>query len=337
MSEAILEARDLVQEFPVRGAGNVKQGVVQALSGVSVEVREGETLGVVGETGSGKSTLARSVLAAPKPKSGEVIFNGVDLLSLGRRELREARRGIQMVYQDPVGSLDPKMRVLDIVAEPLVAYGVGRPSERRKRVEEALELVGLDPSVHGGRRPRQLSGGQCQRVAIARALTLSPALIVCDEAVSSLDVLIQAQVMNLFESLRRELSLSYLFIAHDLALVEQISDRVAVMYLGQLAEVGPSEAIYRRPLHPYTAILLASIPTIRPVETPLALTEVEGEPPSPLDPPSGCRFRTRCPFAQERCAQEAPQLRTLGTDHEVACHFPLAAPEQPLHGRRDGS
>ena len=226
--EPLLSARNVVQEFVVRGHGGVKGGVVQAVSDVSFDVRAGETLGVVGETGSGKSTLARSVLQAPRPKSGSVRFQGNDLVGLKGRRLLEARRSLQMVFQDPFGSLDPKWRVSDLVEEPLVAYGVGTREERRRRVREVLDTVGLDPDVYGRRRPRQLSGGQAQRVAIARALTLDPALIICDEAVSSLDVLIQAQVLNLFERLRAELGLSYLFIAHDLALVKQVSDRVAV-------------------------------------------------------------------------------------------------------------
>ncbi|HLH69001.1 MAG TPA: ABC transporter ATP-binding protein [Candidatus Dormibacteraeota bacterium] len=346
--EALLEARHVVQEFELRNFGGGRGGVVHAVSDVSLEVRAGETLGLVGETGSGKSTLARTLLQAPRPKSGEVLFRGVDLVKLRGRKLLEARRHLQMVFQDPFGSLDPKWRVSEIVEEPLVAYGVGRRAERRRRVDELLDLVGLDPRRFGSRRPRELSGGQCQRVAIARALTLNPALIICDEAVSSLDVLIQAQVLNLFEQLRRELGLSYLFIAHDLALVKQVSDRVAVMYLGKLCEVGPAESIYREPLHPYTVALLASIPRPDPaVRRPQAADAIKGEPPSPIDPPSGCRFRTRCPRAEERCAIEEPPLRPLRPDHLVACHFPLsqagdrasvaagprgALPDQPSEG-----
>jgi oligopeptide/dipeptide ABC transporter ATP-binding protein len=322
--EPLLAARNVVQEFEVRGHGGVKGGVVQAVSDVSFDVRAGETLGVVGETGSGKSTLARSVLQAPSPKSGSVRFQGTDLVGLKGRRLLDARRSLQMVFQDPFGSLDPKWRVAEIVEEPLVAYGVGTREERRRRVREVLDTVGLDPDVYGKRRPRQLSGGQAQRVAIARALTLDPALIICDEAVSSLDVLIQAQVLNLFERLRGELGLSYLFIAHDLALVKQVSDRVAVMYLGRLCELGPAEALYREPFHPYTVALLASIPSPDP-EAPRAQAHaaISGDPPSPIDPPSGCRFRTRCPRAQERCAVEVPEMRELAPDHAVACHFPV--------------
>ena len=315
----LLQVRDLVQEFVVRDYGGVKGGVVNAVSGVSFDVWPGETLGIVGETGSGKSTLARSVLQAPRPKSGAVVFRGADLVTLRGSSLLQARRHLQMVFQDPFGSLDPKWKVRDLVAEPLIAYRVGDRAARRRRVEAVLELVGLDPAGHGARRPRELSGGQAQRVAIARALAIEPAMIICDEPVSSLDVLIQAQVLNLFEQLRAELRLSYLFIAHDLALVKQVSDRVAVMYLGKLCEVGPGEAVYRQPLHPYTRALLDSVPgaaTARPAA-------IRGEPPSPVHPPSGCRFRTRCPRAEQRCADEEPAMRELATGHSVACHFPL--------------
>jgi oligopeptide transport system ATP-binding protein len=324
--EPLLRARGIVQQFPVRGAGGVKGGVVHAVSDVSFEVRAGETLGVVGETGSGKSTLARSVIQAPRPQSGEVHFRGTDLMRLRRRDLVQARRHMQMVFQDPFGSLNPRWRVTELVEEPLVGYGVRGSAHREARVRELLDMVGLDPSVYGKRRPHELSGGQCQRVAIARAIALHPALVICDEAVSSLDVLIQAQVLNLFERLRTELGLSYLFISHDLALVKQVSDRVAVMHLGQLAEVGPAGELYRRPLHPYTAALLDSIPGLDP-ETGRARRPrpLEGEAPSPLNPPSGCRFRTRCPLARPRCAEEEPVLREHAPDHQVACHFPLDA------------
>jgi oligopeptide/dipeptide ABC transporter ATP-binding protein len=324
--EPLLSARGIVQQFPVRGAGGVKGGVVHAVSDVSFEVRVGETLGVVGETGSGKSTLARSVIQAPRPQAGEVHFRGTDLMRLRRRDLVQARRHMQMVFQDPFGSLNPRWRVTELVEEPLVGYGVRGSAQREARVRELLDMVGLDPSVYGKRRPHELSGGQCQRVAIARAIALHPALVICDEAVSSLDVLIQAQVLNLFERLRTELGLSYLFISHDLALVKQVSDRVAVMHLGQLAEVGPADELYRRPLHPYTAALLDSIPGLDP-ETGRARRPrpLEGEAPSPLNPPSGCRFRTRCPLAQARCAEEEPVLREHTPDHQVACHFPLDA------------
>jgi oligopeptide/dipeptide ABC transporter ATP-binding protein len=323
---ALLEVRHLVQEFVLRDYGGAKGGVLQAVADVSFELHAGETLGIVGETGSGKSTLARSVIQAPPPKQGAVIFQGKDLVGLSHRAMKPVRRDLQMVFQDPFTSLDPKWTVARIVGEPLVAYAAGSRAERRERVNSLLDLVGLDPASYGRRHPRELSGGQAQRVAIARALVLEPKLILCDEPVSSLDVLVQAQVLNLFEKLRSELSLSYLFIAHDLALVRQVSDRVAVMYLGKLCEIGPVRDIYREPLHPYTLALLDSIPDPEPSAGRREVGHViSGEPPSPLNPPSGCRFRTRCPRAQERCALEAPQLRALGDDrHLVACHFPLS-------------
>ncbi len=324
-SAPLLSARDLVQEFVVRQGGGARTGVVQAVSSVSFDVMPGETLGIVGETGSGKSTLARAVLQAPRPKSGSVTFRGTDLTRLRGRKLLQARRHMQFVFQDPFGSLDPKWTVRSIVEEPLVAYRTGDKNARRGRVDELLDLVGLDPSRYGKRHPRELSGGQAQRVAIARAVALEPSLIICDEAVSSLDVLIQAQVLNLFERLRRELNLSYLFIAHDLALVKQVSDRVGVMYLGKFCEVGPGESVYRQPLHPYTKALLDSIPSTEPGAA-RAVATIKGEPPSPINPPSGCRFRTRCPRAADRCAAEVPQPRELAPGHRVACHFPLTGP-----------
>jgi oligopeptide transport system ATP-binding protein len=331
----LLDVRNLVQEFEVRAQGGVRSGIVQAVSDVSFTLGKGETLGLVGETGSGKSTLARSILQAPRPKAGEVLFEGVDLVQLRGRELSRARRQLQMVFQDPFGSLDPKWSVTRIVEEPLIAFRTGARAERRRRVTEVLDLVGLDPSRYGGRRPRSLSGGQAQRVAIARALALDPALIIYDEAVSSLDVLIRAQVLNLLERLRSELSLTYLFIAHDLALVKQVSDRVAVMYLGKLVEIGPAESLYQEPLHPYTVALLASIPNPDPaaLRAPVAQT-IRGEPPSPIDPPSGCRFRTRCPRAQDICATEEPPLRRLGDGHFAACHFPVSR-DAPIPTERE--
>jgi oligopeptide/dipeptide ABC transporter ATP-binding protein len=323
--DVLLEVRHLVQEFVVRDYGGAKGGVLQAVSDVSFKVHVGETLGIVGETGSGKSTLARSVLQAPPPKSGEVIFAGQNLVRLPHRAMKAVRRNLQMVFQDPFTSLDPKWTVSRIVEEPLIAYRVGTREQRRERVRELLDLVGLDPARQGRRRPRELSGGQCQRVAVARALALDPKLILCDEPVSSLDVLVQAQVLNLFEKLRAELGLSYLFIAHDLALVKQVSDRVAVMYLGKLCEIGPVRTIYSEPLHPYTLALLTSIPDPDPSRARRDTASViSGELPSPLDPPSGCRFRTRCPRAADRCSAEEPELRALGDGHLVACHFPLS-------------
>jgi len=334
--DVLLEVRHLVQEFVLRDYGGARGGVLQAVSDVSFDLRAGETLGIVGETGSGKSTLARSVIQAPPPKRGEVVFEGKNLTGLSRRAMKPVRRHLQMVFQDPFTSLDPKWPVARIVAEPLAAYAVGSRAERQERANSLLELVGLDPARYGRRHPRELSGGQAQRVAIARALVLEPKLILCDEPASSLDVLVQAQVLNLLERLRSELGLSYLFIAHDLALVKQVSDRVAVMYLGTLCEIGPVRDIYRQPLHPYTLALLASIPDPAPgAGKHRTRSVISGELPSPLNPPSGCRFRTRCPRAQERCAAQEPELRPLGgAGHLVACHFPLSDGSAPTAGAR---
>jgi oligopeptide transport system ATP-binding protein len=346
VTEPLLQARELVQEFTVRGQGGVpraglKHRVVQAVSGVSLDIFPGETLSVVGETGSGKSTLARSIMQAPPPKSGDVVFQGTSLTSLHGTALRDARRSMQMIFQDPYTSLDPLWPVARIVGEPLhsaAEHGAGMRdrAKRRQRVSELLEQVGLDMSAHGHRRARELSGGQCQRVAIARALAASPALIIADEAVSSLDVLVQAQVLNLLEGLRTSLGLSYLFIAHDLALVKQVSDRVAVMYLGRLCETGPADEVYARPRHPYTVELLDAVPRVEQAELgkrpagdlPTGLLTTGGETASPVNPPSGCRFRTRCPRAQAKCAAETPVLGAApgsGQGHLVACHFPVPA------------
>jgi oligopeptide transport system ATP-binding protein len=319
--EPLLEVRNLTHEYVVRGHGGVKGGVVQAVSNISFDLGKNETLGIVGETGCGKSTMARAVLQYPKPKSGEVVFRGQDLVPLNGEPLRQARRHIQMVAQDPFSTLDPKWRVERLVEEPLTVFDPASPSERRERVAELLELVGLDPHLYGSRHPRDLSGGQCQRVAIARALALSPELLVCDEAVSSLDVSIQAQILNLFEALKSELNLSYLFIAHDLSVVKHLSDRVAVMYLGTICEISEADEIFVEPRHPYTAALLWSIPGAS--EKGHSHVRLSGEPPAPIDPPSGCRFHTRCPLAVERCAIEVPELREVSKGHQVACHFPI--------------
>lgn len=323
-AEPILEVKNLVQQFRVHG------GTVHAVSDISLNIRPHETLGLVGESGSGKSTLARAILQAPGPKSGEVWFRGHDMTKQSKKELFETRRHIQTVFQDPFSSLDPKWTVRMIVREPLDAYGVGTRRQRRERVDAILDLVGLDPASFGGRKPPQLSGGQCQRVAIARALALEPSLLIFDEVVSALDVLTQAHILNLLEKLRRELEISSLFVAHDLALVKQVSDRVAVMYLGRLCEVGPAQDVLARPRHHYTAALVEAIPLPDPKNRDERRgTVVAGEVPSPLAPPSGCPFRTRCPAAQALCAIEVPPLTSLGPDHFVACHFPVAADALP--------
>lgn len=316
----ILRVDNLVQQFRVHG------GTVHAVSDITLEIRPRETLGLVGESGSGKSTFARAILQAPGPKSGEVWFRGKDMTKQSKKELFASRRHIQTVFQDPFGSLDPRWTVRTIVREPLDSYRVGTMRERRGLVDSMLELVGLDPEIFGGRKPTQLSGGQCQRVAIARALVLEPSLLIFDEVVSALDVLTQAHILNLLEKLRRELEISSLFVAHDLALVKQVSDRVAVMYLGRLCEIGPAEEVLSRPRHHYTSALVEAIPLPDPKNREHRRGRVvAGEVPSPLDPPSGCPFRTRCPAAQLKCAEEVPPLTELGPDHLAACHFPLEA------------
>jgi peptide/nickel transport system ATP-binding protein len=314
--DIVLAVENLVVEFPLgRGAR------VQAVSDVSFDVARGETLGLVGESGCGKSTTARAIVHAPRPTSGQVRFDGRDLSELDAEELRRTRPAMQMIFQDPISSLNPRRRVGDIVAEGLSIWGRAN-GDTRTRVEAVLQDVGIDPAAAADRRPHEFSGGQCQRICIARALVLEPTLLICDEPVSALDVSVQAQILNLLEDLKASHSLTMVFIAHDLAVVKNVSDRVAVMYLGKLCEVGPAEDLYAEPAHPYTAALLDAVPEPDP-EAPESTSALEGDLPSPLDPPSGCRFRTRCPRAEQRCAAEEPQLRTVAGDHVVACHFPL--------------
>jgi peptide/nickel transport system ATP-binding protein len=320
-SGSLLRIDDLVVEFPV-GRTGLK---VNAVSGISLDVMPGETLGLVGESGCGKSTTGRGSCMIARPTSGSIRFDGQELTSLHGDAMRQARTSIQMIFQDPISSLNPRRKVRDIVMEPLNIWNVGTKAERAAKVDQTLEEVGIDPKRAAESQPHQFSGGQCQRISIARALVLDPKLIICDEPVSALDVSVQAQVLNLLEDLKASRQLTLIFIAHDLAVVKNVSDRVAVMYLGKICEVATSDELYARPAHPYTNVLLSSIPVPDPDAILADRVVIEGEPPSPVLPPSGCRFRTRCPFAQDVCAQEEPQLRDTGDGHYVACHFPKAA------------
>ncbi len=324
--QALLRAEELTVEFPVNRTLRV-----HAVSGISLDVLEGETLGLVGESGCGKSTTGRAMMQLPKPTSGTVLFEGTDMTKLGPRELRALRPQLQLIFQDPISSLNPRRTVGEIVGEPLKIWGRGTAAEQRAKVDEVLEAVGLDPATTRDRRPHQFSGGQCQRICIARALVLEPKVIICDEPVSALDVSVQAQILNLLEDMKARYGLTLVFIAHDLAVVKNVSDRVVVMYLGKLCEVAPPDELYARPAHPYTAALLSAIPVPDPAVTTKVPTALAGEIPSPVAPPSGCRFRTRCPRAEERCAAEEPQMRPLhGSDqHFIACHFPLIDADAP--------
>ena len=322
----MLVVEDLVVEF------TSGRQTVHAVSGVSFTVRTGETLGLVGESGCGKSTTGRALVQVQPPTSGSVTYRGRVLSQLSSRELRRVRTKIQMIFQDPISSLNPRRRVKDIVAEPLVIWDRGTKSERDEKVREMLEAVGIDPDAAGDRRPGEFSGGQCQRISIARALMADPDLLICDEPVSALDVSVQAQILNLLADLKARFGLTMVFIAHDLAVVKNVSDRVAVMYLGKLVEIAGSDELYRSAAHPYTEALMASIPEPDPDQH-SDHQGLQGELPSPLHPPSGCRFRTRCPYAQERCADEEPLLREIAPGHQVACHFPLVATgEAPAEG-----
>ena len=317
--DALLRVENLVVEFPA-GAGRR----VHAVSDVSLDVLTGETLGLVGESGCGKSTTGRAVMQLPRPTSGQVWFEGRDLTRLGGDELRKTRTRMKMIFQDPISSLNPRRRVEDIIAEGLRIWGIGTDEEQEQKVDEAMIAVGLDPAQQRGRRPYQFSGGQCQRISIARAVVTDPKLIICDEPVSALDVSVQAQILNLLEDMKARYGLTMIFIAHDLAVVRNVSDRVAVMYLGKLCEVAPADDLYRAPAHPYTATLLASVPVPDPAVRPdPSVSDLDVELPSPLAPPSGCRFRTRCPRAEAVCAEREPQMRQMAPGHFAACHFAL--------------
>ena len=321
--DALLRVEDLLVEFPA-GKGHT----VHAVTGISFDVLHGETLGLVGESGCGKSTTGRAIMQLPRPTGGRIKFQGSELTDMRGEDMRQLRTNVQMIFQDPISSLNPRRRVCDIVMEPLNIWKIGTPAERTAKMRAVLETVGIDPDVASSRRPYEFSGGQCQRICIARALVLDPKLIICDEPVSALDVSVQAQVLNLLEDLKAQYGLTLVFIAHDLAVVKNVSDRVAVMYLGKMCEVAASDELYRAPSHPYTQALLKAIPVPDPTVALDPSGRIQGEIPSPLAPPSGCRFRTRCPYAQERCASEEPQLRDIGEGHYVACHFPLLAPDR---------
>ena len=317
-NEYLIEVRNLTKHFAAGGGlfGNSKD-VVKAVDRISFTIRKGETFGLVGESGCGKSTTGRCLLRLIEPTSGEVRFDGEDLLSVDARRLRRMRRDMQIIFQDPYSSLNPRMRVGDIIGEPLIVHKVGGKSERADRVEKLLSVVGLSPE-HADRYPHEFSGGQRQRIGIARALALQPRFIVCDEPVSALDVSVQAQVVNLLQDLQEQFHLTYLFISHGLSVVEHISTRVGIMYLGKLVEVASSEEIFRNPVHPYTRALLSAIPKPEP-DAPRNRLPLTGDIPTPINPPSGCRFRTRCPLAEPRCAEVEQELVEVSKDHFVAC------------------
>lgn len=322
-NNVLLRVENLFKHFPIMQGILVKKqiGAVHAVDGISFDVHSGETLGLVGESGCGKSTAGRTILQLYRPTAGSVIFDGVDLVNLQGNALRHMRRQMQMIFQDPYASLNPRMTVGEIIIEPLIIHNVAQGKEIDERAANLLELVGLNPAF-ANRYPHEFSGGQRQRIGVARALALQPKLIICDEPISALDVSIQAQVINLLEDLQKQFNLTYLFIAHDLSVVRHISDRVAVMYLGIIVELASRQDLYEDPLHPYTQALLSAVPIPDPmVEEKRQRIILQGDVPSPVNPPSGCRFRTRCPIAQEICAEQTPEWREAKPGHYVACHF----------------
>jgi len=315
----LVEVKGIKKYFPLTGGIFSRTiGYVKAVDGVSFFIKAGETLGLVGESGCGKTTTGRVILRLLEPTEGEVLFEGKNVFKLNREELRKLRREMQIIFQDPYASLNPRMPIGEIVGEPLVIHNVARGREKERRVQELLDVVGLSP-YHVRRYPHEFSGGQRQRIGVARALALNPKLIVCDEPVSALDVSIQSQVLNLLEDLQEEFSLTYLFIAHDLSVIKHISDRIGVMYLGQIVELAEEEELFKSPLHPYTQALLSAIPIPNP-EAKRERIVLEGDVPSPVDPPSGCRFHTRCRAAEDVCKEEKPEFVDIGGEHFVACH-----------------
>ena len=319
-TQPLLAARGLVKHYPIKGGVMLKEiAAVKAVDDVSLEIHPGETLGLVGESGCGKSTFGRAILRLEEPTAGEVIFDGENILAYDAEQLRALRKKMQIIFQDPFSSLNPRKPVASIVGEPLLVHGMKKRKAREARVLELLRVVGLRQE-HMRRYPHMFSGGQRQRIGVARALALNPKLVVCDEAVSALDVSIQAQVLNLLKDLQEEFGLTYLFISHDLHVVEHISDRVAVMYLGKIVEIAASESIYARPLHPYTQALLSASPMPDPTRRQKRII-LKGDVPSPIDPPPGCRFHTRCPFAESVCTTNEPALKTVNPGHQAACHF----------------
>jgi peptide/nickel transport system ATP-binding protein len=315
--QPLLKVRDLTVTFGSR------HHAVSAVAGVSFDIYPGETLGLVGESGCGKSTTGKALMRIVEPSGGTIELEGVDIPAQSGKDLRNIRTHMQMIFQDPISSLNPRRRVKDIVAEPLDCWKTVTGNERDVLISDLLNKVGIDPAVYGNRYAREFSGGQCQRISIARSLAMRPRLLICDEMVSALDVSVQAQILNLLEDLKEEYGLTLLFIAHDLAVVKNVSDRVAVMYLGKICEIGPADALYESPAHPYTKFLLGAALEADP-DSPMHSQVLEGEPPSPMNPPSGCRFRTRCPKATERCANEEPVAHEVAPGHQVACHFPLS-------------
>ncbi|MGD8353448.1 MAG: dipeptide ABC transporter ATP-binding protein [Pseudomonadota bacterium] len=333
----LVEVRDLIKHFPITGGVLLREvASVHAVDGVDLSIRPGETLGLVGESGCGKSTLGRLILRLDEPTSGQVLFEGENILAFGPEKMRSMRAEMQIIFQDPFSSLNPRKSVAHIIGEPLLVHGVKSRTERENRVERLLEVVGLRRE-HMRRYPHQFSGGQRQRIGVARALALNPKLIICDEAVSALDVSIQAQVINLLQDLQDEFNLTYLFISHDLSVVEHISDRVAVMYLGKVVELADKRDLYGNPLHPYTQALLGAAPVPDPHRD-IRHAILKGDVPSPIDPPSGCRFHTRCPYAEQICVDHEPELEKLGEGHTAACHFAGKRPSlyEPVKIARPG-